>query len=1243
LAPVCVLLLDDSPAFVQAAASFLAAVPGVEVVGTARSTAEALRTVAEAAPDVVLATLELPGSGGLVAAVRLKSLPRPPHVVVLSDHEEPPYRGLAEAVHADAFVLKRDFCTHVPPILRQLSRSTGEARAAPPEQPYGDPTEWNTARLVLDSVGKDMLTSIVGEYLEPLGTSTAVFEKNGDYALAVFASGWCRKLNAASRTLGGAGDHAAAVAGGRWHCHESCWAAARKAIETAEAVDEACPGGIRIHAVPIRAGAEVVGAISLGYSSPPADPLQLGEIADRYALPVLDLQGEAVRDHPRSAFLVGPAKRRLATAARLIGEIVRRSQAERTLLQRTRLATLSADVGLALTRTGGVRDMLRQCAESIVRTLDAAFARIWTLDPGADTLELQASAGIYTSLNGTHKRIPVGRLKIGLIALERTPHLTNDVLNDPRVGDPDWARREGMVAFAGYPLLVDERVVGVMAMFARQPLTGFVLEALGQVADVIALGLERKRSREALGRSEDRLRSFIAGAQDVIFEISAGGAFLSLNPAFESVTGWGAAEWVGQPFLPLVHADDAPRAADLFARVMAGETPPRFETRLNTRSGGAATVEVSVTPWAEGGAVGVQGIARDVTDRKQAEEALRLRDRAIQAVPQGILITDASRPGNPITYASTGFERLTGYTAAEYLGRDCRFLQGKDTDPAAVARVRAAIESGQPCVVEVLNYRKDGSAFWNELSITPVVDPAGRPTHFVGVQTDVTERRHREDELRRNAEVLRAVFGHIPVMIAFIGTDFTLKMVNRQWELVLGWTFEEARALDVIAEMYPDAGERRRVLDSIRRPPPGWAAFRTRTREGRTLETEWANVPLSDGTCIVFGLDVTGRTELEQQFRQSQKMEAVGRLAGGVAHDFNNLLTVINGYSDMVLDALPAGDPQRQFVAAVRDAGDRAARLTQQLLAFSRKAVVEPKVLELNELVTESGKLIRRLIGEDIALAVVPDSGPVWVEADPGQIEQVVMNLAVNARDAMPTGGRLTVETRTVTVGGDGLCAPPGVKPGRYARLSVADTGLGMTEEVRNKVFEPFFTTKGVGRGTGLGLAVVHGVVAQCGGHIGVVSTPGVGTTFTLLFPVAMKATTGSGSGVVRLGVRGTETVLLVEDEEAVRTIARIALTMHGFTVLDAGHGADAIRLAADHPGPIHLLLTDVVMPEIGGRQLVEAVRAHRPGVRVLYTSGYTDDAVVHHGVGSSDAFLQKPFTPLELARKVRFVLDGGA
>jgi PAS domain S-box-containing protein len=386
--------------------------------------------------------------------------------------------------------------------------------------------------------------------------------------------------------------------------------------------------------------------------------------------------------------------------------------------------------------------------------------------------------------------------------------------------------------------------------------------------------------------------------------------------------------------------------------------------------------------------------------------------------------------------------------------------------------------------------------------------------------------------------------------------------------------------------------------------------------------------------------DVTERRRLEEQLRQAQKMEAVGQLAGGVAHDFNNLLTVISGYCELLLASLPPSDPWREQLAAIRDAGERAAGLTGQLLAFSRKAIVAPKILDLNDVVDSVGKMLRRLIGEDVVLVTALAPSLDRVKADPGQVEQVIINLAVNARDAMPRGGRLTIETANRKVpeedGRDSV-----LPPGRYVRLAVSDTGHGMTDELKAKIFEPFFTTKEPGKGTGLGLATVYGIVKTYGGHIAVDSQVGAGTTFTVLLPAEEAAANRSFDEVLRVAPRGTETVLLVEDDNVVRRLAQIALEAQGYTVLEAADSTAAVQVAEGHAGPVHLLLTDVVMPGLGGRDLADEVRARWPGVKVLYVSGYTDDAVVRHGVReATDAFLQKPFTPLVLARKVRAVLD---
>jgi two-component system, cell cycle sensor histidine kinase and response regulator CckA len=389
--------------------------------------------------------------------------------------------------------------------------------------------------------------------------------------------------------------------------------------------------------------------------------------------------------------------------------------------------------------------------------------------------------------------------------------------------------------------------------------------------------------------------------------------------------------------------------------------------------------------------------------------------------------------------------------------------------------------------------------------------------------------------------------------------------------------------------------------------------------------------------------DVSERKRLERQIVQSQKMDAVGRLAGGVAHDFNNLLTIIDGNSELLLNRLLPSDPMRQRLSEIRRAGERAGALTRQLLAFSRQQVLEPKVLDLNSVVSDTEKMLRRLIGEDIILTSVPNPTAGRVKVDPGQLEQILMNLAVNARDAMPQGGSITIETYSVTLDEHYVQSHPDARPGVYAMLAVSDTGSGMDDATKARIFEPFFTTKGPGKGTGLGLAMVYGIVKQSGGSIDVYSELGRGTTFKIYFPqVQEPVSLGKSFRGVRMMPHGSETVLLVEDEDAVRSLACHVLRSCGYTVLEADNGERAVQLVEEHRGPIDLVLSDVVMPYLGGRQLVERLTALEPALKALFTSGYTDDAVVRHGVlATGYAFLQKPFTPTALAQKVREVWDG--
>jgi signal transduction histidine kinase/ActR/RegA family two-component response regulator len=383
------------------------------------------------------------------------------------------------------------------------------------------------------------------------------------------------------------------------------------------------------------------------------------------------------------------------------------------------------------------------------------------------------------------------------------------------------------------------------------------------------------------------------------------------------------------------------------------------------------------------------------------------------------------------------------------------------------------------------------------------------------------------------------------------------------------------------------------------------------------------------------------RTALEEQFRQSQKMEAVGRLAGGVAHDFNNLLTVITGYSDLLLSGFDLHDNQRSALEQIRRSAERGGALTNQLLSFSRRQPMETRTVRINQLVMNTEKMLRRLIGEDIELVVIPAAGSDAVEADPSRLEQVILNLAVNARDAMASGGKLTIETASVTLGEDFSARQLGVAPGRYVLLTIADTGVGMNEETLSHIFEPFFTTKKPGRGTGLGLATAYGIVRQSQGAIRFESEPGKGTTAAVYLPLLTDAADVVEQAPERFAQGGAETVLVVEDEARVRKLVVDVLASQGYTVVEATRGEEALRFCRQRKGRIDLAVLDVVMPEMSGPGLARQILPLCPGIRLLYISGYTEEAVLHHGIPESGAaFLQKPFLPDALLRKVREVLD---
>jgi two-component system, cell cycle sensor histidine kinase and response regulator CckA len=506
-------------------------------------------------------------------------------------------------------------------------------------------------------------------------------------------------------------------------------------------------------------------------------------------------------------------------------------------------------------------------------------------------------------------------------------------------------------------------------------------------------------------------------------------------------------------------------------------------------------------------------------------------------------------------------------------------------------------------------------------------------------------RRQAEGALRDSERRYRRIIETTNEGVWIVDAESKTTFVNRRMASMLGTEPQSLIGTSIFEFVRDEATVK--ALRQRESHAAGQSETRLERKDGNTTWALLDTTAIIDGSgnyegALVMAMDVSSRKRLEEQLRQAQKMEAVGSLAGGIAHDFNNLLTVILSGTSLVLEGLKPGDPIIAELEEVRKAGERAGALTRQLLAFSRQQLLEPRILDVNQIVLGLEKMLRRLMGEDIELSLLLSHMLGKIRADPGQMEQIIMNLVVNARDAMPQGGKITIESGNCELTAAYTALHLGVTPGDYVMLAITDTGIGMNADTRGRIFDPFFTTKEKGRGTGLGLSTVFGIVQQSGGHIWVYSEPGKGTTFKVYFPrkdgVVETAPTLPPSP---LTLRGVETILLVEDEEQVRAISRTILRRYGYNVLEAQNGGEAFLICERYTAKIHLLVSDVVMPRMSGRQLAERLAPMRPDMRVLYVSGYTENSVVHHGVlDAGIAFLQKPITPDALLRKVREVLD---
>jgi two-component system cell cycle sensor histidine kinase/response regulator CckA len=694
---------------------------------------------------------------------------------------------------------------------------------------------------------------------------------------------------------------------------------------------------------------------------------------------------------------------------------------------------------------------------------------------------------------------------------------------------------------------------------------------------------------------------------------------------------------------------------EIAAAAVAGG-PFAYDARITRASGDAAFVHIEgvVEAPRDGKPGRVVGTTLDITERKRVEAELRASEaryrRIIETTAEGVWVCDAERK---TTFVNGRMAALLGYQADEMLGMS--IMDIADIPVAETDAQFAQVQNAGGGVFETRLRRKDGTHVWAKLATAKLVDVAGKFEGSLAMVTDITEQRQ-IDELRSQ---FAAIVESSNDAILSKSLDGTILSWNEGAERLYGYSSAEAigRPVTMLAAPHlPDtepetlarvaSGERVEHRETTRQRKDG-----SLVEVSLTVSPMRANGKVVGASAIARDITERRRAELaelalrntEEQLRQAQKLEALGQLAGGVAHDFNNILSVILGYTSILKEELPVLDPIREDISEIHEAGMRASDLTRQLLAFSRKQVLKPRVISLGAVVAKTEKMLGRLVGEDIQLVVLDTPLSTAVKADPGQLEQVLVNLVVNARDAMPTGGRLLVGTERVTLTAD-EARSRAIAPGDYATLRVTDTGIGMDEALLARVFEPFFTTKEKGKGTGLGLATVFGIVKQSAGHVEVASLPGSGTSFRIFLPATDASpddseTTEDADRVS--AARPTETILLVEDEDQVRTLACNVLRRAGYKVLDAANAGEAVLTWEQHANEIDILVTDVVMPRMGGHSLALRLREQRPELKVLYISGYTDDTVLHHGVELGElAFLAKPFTSASLTAKVRDVLD---
>jgi PAS domain S-box-containing protein len=763
---------------------------------------------------------------------------------------------------------------------------------------------------------------------------------------------------------------------------------------------------------------------------------------------------------------------------------------------------------------------------------------------------------------------------------------------------------------------------------------------------------ERKRIDDALRESERKYRALVETTDTGYVILDMEGSVVDANPEYLRLTGHEALnEILGRRVVEWTAQHDIARNSEEIRKCLERGFVRNLEIDYADKEGKFTPIEINATVLHTAEGRRIVALCRDIGERNRSLEALREGEERFRLIAETMnevfWVLDVQN--DRVLYVSPAHERVWGYPRENiYENRQSYYAPIHPDDRERVRAIVDLMKTGRQLEYEYRIIRPDGTIrqIWERGF--PIHDKNGQVQRYVGVAQDVTAWRHAEDALRKSTEYLNQLINRIGDPVFVKDSQYRFLLVNdamctftgRERSELLGSTdhkFLSKEDADSIRRQESLVFETGRECIAEEKVNDGQNVTRTVVAR-KTLLTDNA------GNMQIVGIirDITEQKHLEAQFLQAQKMEAVGVLAGGVAHDFNNLLTVINGYSEFLLDDLAKDDPRRPELEEIRQAGQRAATLTSQLLAFGRKQILQSEILDVNSVIADMSSMLRRLIGEDIEFVSITQPGLGLINADPGQIQQIVMNLAVNARDAMSQGGKLTVETRNFDLDQDSIHGHPMLKAGPYVMLAISDDGIGMDAATQAQIFEPFFTTKEKGKGTGLGLSTVYGIVKQSNGFIWVYSEPGKGTTFKIYFPRASgEISELTGESKLEHRSRGSETVLVVEDEESVRALACRILRERGYVVIEAADGIEALRLAENHAGQLHLILTDIVMPGMSGKNLVSNLETARPGIKSLYMSGYTEGTIVHQGVLDSNvAFIQKPFTSKDLVRKVREVIN---